>query len=385
MPSLTQMHDEIARLIKLQKAPSAGMEMAILYKANKPNFDMDRYSGYFSDIDRAEVPAAPPAAPKTASIPITERFSRMTPLLERDDSGTAPACLRMELRPRRRLRALGHRDHYCCWPAGRLAAGPFLADAEAFVAGNTRSSSRTMPTARSFPFLTGFLLWHRRAALRETPRTPCLGALALFLPCVALLLWSSGAGDGLGHGHELSDVSVERNMARSGNTLDARGRLPAGVSDLDGSSARPPAERCHLWQSAFLHRRRRPDAAGLSFHSVIVGSVIQMDNFSLFVDVPCSGLKNLLSLMMISSAFAYLLDGPPARRIALFLFSIPLSIGVNIARLTLLGIAGECFGTHAAHVFHDWDGLLSLLLAVTVLFWFARRIGYRTFAGWPLF
>ena len=123
----------------------------------------------------------------------------------------------------------------------------------------------------------------------------------------------------------------------------------------------------------------------LAFHPVIVGSVIQMDGFFLFVDVPCSGLKNLLSLMMIGAALAYLLDGVPARRFALFLAGAPLAVAVNVLRLTLLGIAGECLGTHFARVFHDWDGLLSLVLGVGALFWMARRIGCRTFAGWPLF
>ena len=235
------------------------------------------------------------------------------------------------------------------------------------------------------PFLAGFMLWHRRAALRAAPRTPCWGALAVFLPAVALLIWASG--------QELAWVMDNSFLLSlwSGVWLVLGTRWTrAAAFPLAFLLWMIPLPGPLLNDATYSSQHFCTGAAArllhlLAFHPVIVGSVIQLDNFSLFVDVPCSGLKNLLSLMMISAAFAYLLDGPANRRIALFLFSIPLSIAVNVTRLTLLGVVGECFGTHAAHVFHDWDGLLSLVLGVTALFWFARRMGCRTFAGWPLF
>lgn len=57
-PTLPAARDRIVRLIKLQKAPSADAEMAMLYKANPPRFDVDRYAAYFSGVG---------TAPKTAS------------------------------------------------------------------------------------------------------------------------------------------------------------------------------------------------------------------------------------------------------------------------------------------------------------------------------
>lgn len=68
LPPLAQVRDLVTRLVKLQKAPSANAEMALLYKANKPDFDIDRYAAYFAGVDRADTPAPPPA-PKTASVP----------------------------------------------------------------------------------------------------------------------------------------------------------------------------------------------------------------------------------------------------------------------------------------------------------------------------
>ena len=43
----------------------------------------------------------------------------------------------------------------------------------------------------AIPFLAGFLLWHRRAALRAAPRVPCPAAFGVLLPALALLVWSS--------------------------------------------------------------------------------------------------------------------------------------------------------------------------------------------------
>ena len=43
----------------------------------------------------------------------------------------------------------------------------------------------------AIPFLAGFLLWHRRAALRAAPRVPCPAAFAVLLPAMGLLVWSS--------------------------------------------------------------------------------------------------------------------------------------------------------------------------------------------------
>ncbi len=41
-----------ARLAKLDKAPSAKAEMASLYKANTPVFDIDKYSAFFDDVQK---------------------------------------------------------------------------------------------------------------------------------------------------------------------------------------------------------------------------------------------------------------------------------------------------------------------------------------------
>lgn len=64
LPALPEVRDRAVRLVKLQKAPTEGAELALLYKTNTPRFDIDRYAAYFSGI--AGTDAA--ATPKTASL-----------------------------------------------------------------------------------------------------------------------------------------------------------------------------------------------------------------------------------------------------------------------------------------------------------------------------
>lgn len=66
IPPLSQIKDQVAEYVKLQKAPPANVEMAKLYKGAKPDFEVDTYSKYFADIQTAADDASS-ADKKTAS------------------------------------------------------------------------------------------------------------------------------------------------------------------------------------------------------------------------------------------------------------------------------------------------------------------------------
>ena len=235
------------------------------------------------------------------------------------------------------------------------------------------------------PLIVGLMLWHRREALRAVPKAPALGALALLLPGLALLVFA---------------------IKTQAEALESTGLLLAFVSSvwlaLGTRFVRVAAfPLAFLWLMAplpgpvlndsTLHVQMLSTVLAnkllhlMTFGTTLVGNVITMDNYSLFVDVPCSGFKLLLALLTFSAAFAYLVDGKPARRLLLFAFSLPLSLLVNSVRIALIGVVGECIGAPAAHVFHDWSGLLTLVLGFIALFGLAKGLGCRTFAGWAIF
>ena len=235
------------------------------------------------------------------------------------------------------------------------------------------------------PLIVGLMLWHRRDALRAVPKAPAPSALALLLPALALLVFAI--------------KTQAQALESTGLLLTACGSVWLALGTRFVRAAAFPL--LFLWLMAplpgpvlndsTLHVQMLSTVLAnhllnlMTFGTTLVGNVITMENYSLFVDVPCSGFKLLLALLTFSAAFAYLVDGEPVRRCLLFAFSLPLSLLVNSVRIALIGVVGECIGSPAAHVFHDWSGLITLVLGFIALFGLAKGLGCRTFAGWAIF
>ena len=70
--------------------------------------------------------------------------------------------------------------------------------------------------------------------------------------------------------------------------------------------------------------------------------------FDLNVDGPCSGLRSLFALMMVSTLFSYFRQRSWWRRLLLFTLSFPLAIVANMARILILIFASIFFGQEFA-------------------------------------
>ena len=235
------------------------------------------------------------------------------------------------------------------------------------------------------PALVGLMLWHRRDALQAVPKSPCRAALLLLVPALALLVLSVKT--------ELEAVESFSFLLTVwgavwlalGTRFVCAAAFPlaflALMAPLPGPVLNDSTLRLQMLSTACANKLLHL----LTFQTVLHGNVIRMENFDLFVDVPCSGFKLLLSLLTFSAAFAFLVDGAPRRRAVLFLFSLPLAVAVNSVRVALIGVVGDCIGPTAAHVFHDWSGMITLVLGFIALFSLAKGLGCRTFAGWAIF
>jgi len=122
----------------------------------------------------------------------------------------------------------------------------------------------------------------------------------------------------------------------------------------------------------------------LGFTAERVGTSIQMDNYSLNVEVACSGFKTLIGLLSFAGAFAYLIEGAVWKRVTLFIITAPLSILVNGLRIMLIGVVGELISSQAAGTFHDYSGFIVLVLAFMFLFGFAKLMQCESFLGLPI-
>ncbi len=235
------------------------------------------------------------------------------------------------------------------------------------------------------PFLVGLMLWYRRDALKAVPKVPCPAALLLLVPALALLVLAVKT--------ELEAVESFSFLLTLwgavwvvlGTRFVRAAAFPlaflALMAPLPGPVLNDSTLRLQMLSTVFADKLLHL----LTFPTVLHGNVIQMENFDLFVDVPCSGFKLLLSLLTFSAAFAYLVDGSPVKRFGLFLFSLPLALVVNAVRVTLIGVVGDCISPAAARVFHDWSGIITLVLGFVALFSLAKGLGCRRFAGWAIF
>ena len=235
------------------------------------------------------------------------------------------------------------------------------------------------------PLIVALMLWHRRDALRAVPKAPALPALVLLLPALALLVFAiKTRAEAMESTGLLLTVCAAVWLAL-GTRFARAAAFPLAflwlMAPLPGPVLNDSTLHVQMLSTVLANHLLHL----MTFGTTLVGNLITMEDYSLSVDVPCSGFKLLLALLTFSAAFAYLVDGKPARRFLLFAFSLPLSLLVNSVRIALIGVVGECVGANAAHVFHDWSGMITLVLGFTALFGLAKGLGCRTFAGWAIF
>lgn len=103
------------------------------------------------------------------------------------------------------------------------------------------------------------------------------------------------------------------------------------------------------------------------------GFEIHFPNASLVVGNPCSGLRSLISMVALSSIFAYLMKDKMWKRVSLVALSIPIALFSNICRVILLSVAVFVYGTKMAQgFFHDFTGYVVFIIEFGLL-WFIWR------------
>ena len=94
--------------------------------------------------------------------------------------------------------------------------------------------------------------------------------------------------------------------------------------------------------------------------------------FRMNIDGPCSGLRSLFALMMVSALFSYFRQRVAWKRWTLFFCSLPLAVIANMARIFLLIAASALFGQEFAvgdpeqevSTFHFISGIVVFVVAL---------------------
>ncbi|MCM8814069.1 MAG: exosortase/archaeosortase family protein [Candidatus Omnitrophica bacterium] len=104
---------------------------------------------------------------------------------------------------------------------------------------------------------------------------------------------------------------------------------------------------------------------GIGIDAVLRGSTIVMPHSYLEIELPCSGLRSLISLTAFGAAFAYMATLSRIRKWILFFMAVPIALCANICRIVLLGWVSEVYGMEAAQGWvHDASGFVLFGVAV---------------------
>lgn len=106
-------------------------------------------------------------------------------------------------------------------------------------------------------------------------------------------------------------------------------------------------------------------------------TTIHLDNFTLDVGVPCSGLKLLLALTAFNIFFILIARLRWWANLLMLTLVVPLGIFINGLRIALIGVVGNAYGPEAGHQFHDYSGYITLIVCFFILFKIARGLGWK--------
>lgn len=107
----------------------------------------------------------------------------------------------------------------------------------------------------------------------------------------------------------------------------------------------------------------------MGFMAVREGSIIRMPHAAVIVDDVCSGLRSLISLIALSSVFAYWMKGSTAKKLCVVFSAVPIAIATNVCRIVFLSFVGEVWGPQYVPGFiHDLSGFLVFALAFGMLY-----------------
>ena len=227
------------------------------------------------------------------------------------------------------------------------------------------------------PFASAWLIWQRRARRQTASRCATFAGLALLLPslCVHVVAtwWHLGFVSGF------AMVGVVWGLVW---TLGGRGLLWAWRFPMLFLLFMVPLPGVLLIATSFHMKLMAASMATgllklLGIPALQMGSMIQVPGTSVIVDDTCSGLRSLISLIMLATLWISLM--PPAakhwQRLTVVASSIPIALVSNMVRIVILVLLAAVYGSEAAEGFlHYGSGIVVFGVALIALAWLSRAV-----------
>jgi exosortase len=229
--------------------------------------------------------------------------------------------------------------------------------------------------------LAAFFAWERRESLLSAPRRPSVvGALLVAASLVVLLAGLLGAE------LFLTRISLIGVIAGSVLFIWGRDQFRILLFPIAFLLLMVPLPAIIFNQLAFplqLVASQAGEAviAAAGIPVLREGNVLLLPTRSLEVAEACSGIRSLVSLLMLAIVLGYFTERRIGARVLIALAAVPIAILANAARVAGTGLASEWISPAAAEgFFHTFSGWLVFVVAFVGLLAVQRLIS--TARGW---
>lgn len=225
------------------------------------------------------------------------------------------------------------------------------------------------------PIIAGYFIWQRWPDLKELPVKPDWLGLAVIIWGVFQLLaaW---------FGTEYFTMRTSLIVLLAGMTLLWFGQkvLKGLALPLGYLIFMVPIPYIIYDMAAFPLKLfvTRISVAILKLVGVVVmreGNIIMFPTTTLEVADACSGIRSLISLLAIATAYAFLMKTSNVRRWIIIFSAVPIAVTTNALRVIVTGILAQWWGAKAAEgFFHEFAGMTVFVLAMAMLLAFGELL-----------
>ena len=227
------------------------------------------------------------------------------------------------------------------------------------------------------PFASAWLIWQRRALVRQMPHHASYWGLALLIPSVAVHVLASWWDLGFVSGFAMLGTVWGLVWTAWGWLMLWTLRFP-----LLFLLFMVPLPGVLLIAVSF---KMKLLAASIASHLLPVigipaqqaGSTIHVPGVSVIVDDTCSGLRSLISLIALATLWTALLPRTSKRwqKLAMVAASIPIALVANMSRILVLVLLSAIYGPKIADSFiHYGSGLVVFGIAIASLAWLSQAL-----------
>lgn len=225
--------------------------------------------------------------------------------------------------------------------------------------------------------LAGYFAWERRDALAAAARRPSVLGLAVILG--SLLVWTAGL-----LGAELFLTRISLIGVTAGTVLFVWGwtHFRILLFPILFLLLMVPLPAIIFNQIAFPLQLVASQAGEVAIATAGIpvlreGNVLQLPSQTLEVAEACSGIRSLVSLLMLAIVLGYFTESRTGARVLIAFAAVPIAILANAARVAGTGLAAEWVSPAAAEgFFHTFSGWLVFVVAFAGLLLVQQLIGH---------